>query len=140
MQKGKLIEKLAELVLTRKVPILGDVRDESAEDVRIVLEPKSRNVDPDVLMGTLYRMSELETRFALNMNVLIDGVTPRVCGLRDVLQAFLDHRRDVLLRRSAFRIGELTIGSKCSKASSSPTSTWTGSSTSSATTTRRRRR
>ncbi|MEM7489920.1 MAG: DNA gyrase subunit A, partial [Pseudomonadota bacterium] len=81
VQKGKLIEKLAELVLQKKVPILADVRDESADDIRIVLEPKSRNVDPDVLMSTLYRTSELETRFSLNMNVLIDGVTPKVCGL-----------------------------------------------------------
>ncbi|SDZ56040.1 DNA topoisomerase IV subunit A [Jannaschia faecimaris] len=107
VQKGKLIEKLAELVLAKKVPILGDIRDESADDIRIVLEPKSRNVDPDVLMNTLYRMSELETRFSLNMNVLIDGVTPRVCGLREVLQAFLDHRRDVLLRRSAYRMEKI---------------------------------
>ena len=107
VQKGKLIEKLAELVTTKKVPILGDIRDESAEDIRIVLEPKSRNVDPDVLMSTLYRNSELETRFSLNMNVLIDGVTPRVCGLRDVLQAFLDHRRDVLLRRSRHRMDKI---------------------------------
>lgn len=107
VQKGKLIEKLADLVLAKKVPILGDIRDESADDVRIVLEPKSRNVDPDVLMNTLYRMSDLETRFSLNMNVLIDGVTPRVCGLREVLQAFLDHRRDVLLRRSAHRMEKI---------------------------------
>ncbi|CTQ50083.1 DNA topoisomerase IV subunit A [Jannaschia donghaensis] len=107
VQKGKLIEKLAELVLAKKVPILGDIRDESADDVRIVLEPKSRNVDPDVLMNTLYRMSELETRFSLNMNVLIDGVTPRVCGLREVLQAFLDHRRDVLIRRSTHRMEKI---------------------------------
>ncbi|MGB3556471.1 MAG: DNA topoisomerase IV subunit A [Jannaschia sp.] len=104
VQKGKLIEKLAELVTAKKVPILGDIRDESADDVRIVLEPKSRNVDPDVLMSTLYRLSELETRFSLNMNVLVDGVTPRVCSLREVLQAFLDHRRDVLLRRSRHRM------------------------------------
>ncbi|WP_179381561.1 DNA topoisomerase IV subunit A [Jannaschia marina] len=107
VQKGKLIEKLAELVLQKKVPILADVRDESADDVRIVLEPKSRNVDPDVLMNTLYRLSDLETRFSLNMNVLIDGVTPRVCGLREVLQAFLDHRRDVLLRRSQHRMDKI---------------------------------
>jgi topoisomerase-4 subunit A len=104
VQKGKLIEKLAELVLQKKVPILADVRDESADDIRIVLEPRSRNVDPDVLMSTLYRLSDLETRFSLNMNVLIDGVTPKVCGLREVLQAFLDHRRDVLLRRSRHRM------------------------------------
>ena len=107
VQKGKLIEKLAELVLAKKVSILADVRDESAEDIRIVLEPRSRNVDPAVLMATLYRLSELETRFALNMNVLIDGVTPRVCSLREVLQAFLDHRRDVLLRRSRHRMARI---------------------------------
>ena len=104
VQKGKLIEKLADLVTSKKVPILADIRDESADDIRIVLEPRTRNVDPDVLMQTLYRLSELETRFPLNMNVLIDGVTPRVCGLREVLQAFLDHRRDVLLRRSRHRM------------------------------------
>ncbi|MEM8849387.1 MAG: DNA topoisomerase IV subunit A [Pseudomonadota bacterium] len=107
VQKGKLIEKLAELVLQKKVPILADIRDESADDIRIVLEPKSRNVDPDVLMSTLYRTSELETRFSLNMNVLIDGVTPKVCGLRGVLQAFLDHRRDVLFRRSRHRMAKI---------------------------------
>ncbi len=107
VQKGKLIERLAELIQLKKVPILADVRDESADDVRIVLEPKSRNVDPDVLMSMLYRQSELETRFSLNMNVLIDGVTPRVCGLREVLQAFLDHRRNVLLRRSKHRIEKI---------------------------------
>ncbi|CUH39193.1 DNA topoisomerase 4 subunit A [Jannaschia seosinensis] len=107
VQKGKLIEKLAELIQTKKVPILADVRDESADDIRIVLEPKSRNVDPDVLMSTLYRQSEMETRFSLNMNVLIDGVTPKVCGLREVLQAFLDHRRDVLLRRARHRLEQI---------------------------------
>ncbi len=107
VQKGKLIERLAELIHLKRVPILADVRDESADDVRIVLEPKSRNVDPDVLMSTLYRQSELETRFSLNMNVLIDGVTPRVCGLREVLQAFLDHRRDVLRRRSTHRMQKI---------------------------------
>ncbi|WP_371156834.1 DNA topoisomerase IV subunit A [Jannaschia sp. 2305UL9-9] len=107
VQKGKLIEKLAELVTAKKVPILGDIRDESADDIRIVLEPKTRNVDPDVLMSTLYRLSDLETRFSLNMNVLIDGVTPRVCSLREVLQAFLDHRQDVLLRRSRHRMAKI---------------------------------
>lgn len=107
VQKGKLIEKLAELVTAKKVPILGDIRDESAEDIRIVLEPKTRNVDPDILMNTLYKMSELETRFSLNMNVLIDGLTPKVCSLREVLQAFLDHRQDVLLRRSRHRMAKI---------------------------------
>ena len=94
VQKSKLIEKLAELIQTKKVPILADVRDESADDVRIVLEPRSKNVDPQMLMGTLFRQSDLETRFSLNMNVLIDGRTPKVCSLKEVLRAFLDHRRE----------------------------------------------
>ena len=105
--KSKLIEKLAELIQTKRVPLLADVRDESADDVRIVLEPRSRNVDADVLMGTLFRLSDLEIRFALNMNVLIDGRTPKVCSLKEVLRAFLDHRREVLLRRSRHRLGKI---------------------------------
>ncbi len=105
--KSRLIERIAELIQTRKVPLLGDIRDESAEDVRIVLEPKTRNVDPDMLMGLLYRASDLETRFALNMNVLIDGVTPKVCSLREVLRAFLDFRREVLQRRSRHRVEKI---------------------------------
>ncbi|NGM45157.1 DNA topoisomerase IV subunit A [Rhodobacter sp. SGA-6-6] len=107
VQKSKLIEKLAELIQLKKVPLLADVRDESAEDVRIVLEPRARTVDPEVLMGTLYRNSDLETRFSLNMNVLIDGRVPRVCGLKEVLRAFLDHRREVLRRRSEHRIEKI---------------------------------
>jgi topoisomerase-4 subunit A len=105
--KSKLIEKLAELIQTKRVPLLADVRDESADDVRIVLEPRSRNVDADVLMGTLFRLSDLEIRFALNMNVLIDGRTPKVCSLKEVLRAFLDHRREVLVRRSRHRLGKI---------------------------------
>ena len=105
--KSRLIEKLAEVIQTRKVPLLADVRDESADDVRIVLEPKSRSVDPDLLMGMLFKNSDLETRFSLNMNVLTDGVTPRVCGLREVLRAFLDHRREVLIRRSQHRLDKI---------------------------------
>ena len=104
VQKSKLIERLAELIQTRKIPILADVRDESAEDVRIVLEPRARNVDPEQLMGALFRASDLEIRFNLNMNVLIDGRVPKVCSLKEVLRAFLDHRREVLLRRAAFRL------------------------------------
>ncbi len=104
VQKSKLIEKLAELIQTRKIPILADVRDESADDLRIVLEPKSKNVEPDVLMNTLFRQSDLEVRFSVNMNVLIDGHTPRVCALREILRAFLDHRREVLIRRSQHRL------------------------------------
>jgi topoisomerase-4 subunit A len=100
VQKSKLIEKLAELIQLKKVPLLADVRDESAEDVRLILEPRARNVDPDVLMGSLFRNSDLELRFSLNMNVLIDGRVPKVCSLKEVLRAFLDHRREVLQRRS----------------------------------------
>ncbi len=105
--KSKLIERIAELIQTRKVPILADIRDESAEDVRIVLEPRSRNVDPAVLMGLLYRNCDLELRVPLNMNVLIDGRTPRVCSLREVLRAFLDHRREGLQRRSRHRLAKI---------------------------------
>lgn len=107
VQKSRLIERLAELIQTKKIPLLADVRDESAADVRIVLEPRARNVDPEVLMGTLFRNSDLEIRFNLNMNVLIDGRVPKVCSLREVLRAFLDHRRDVLQRRSQHRIGKI---------------------------------
>ncbi len=107
VQKSKLIEKLAELIQLKKVPILADVRDESADDIRVVLEPRSRTVDPEVLMGTLFRSSDLEIRFAMNMNVLIDGRTPKVCSLKEVLRAFLDHRRDVLQRRSRHRLEKI---------------------------------
>ncbi|MBB4265501.1 DNA topoisomerase IV subunit A [Roseospira visakhapatnamensis] len=107
VQKTKLIERIADLVMNRKVPLLGDVRDESAEDVRIVLEPRSRGVDPDTLMEQLFRQTELETRFNLNMNVLdADGV-PRVMDLREVLQAFLDHRHEVLVRRTRHRLDKI---------------------------------
>ncbi|MFV0513294.1 MAG: DNA topoisomerase IV subunit A [Jhaorihella sp.] len=107
VQKSKLIEKIADLIQTRKIPILADIRDESADDVRMVIEPRSKNVDPEILMGMLYRNSELEVRFSLNMNVLIDGVTPRVCSMKEVLRAFLDFRREVLIRRSRHRLGKI---------------------------------
>ncbi|MGR3501535.1 DNA topoisomerase IV subunit A [Pseudaestuariivita sp.] len=107
VQKSKLIEKLAEVIQTKKVPILSDVRDESADDIRIVLEPRTRNVDADVLMNMLYRNSDLEVRFSLNMNVLIDGITPKVCSMKEVLRAFLDFRREVLQRRSAHRLEKI---------------------------------
>jgi len=107
VQKSKLIERIADLIQTRKVPILADVRDESTEDVRLILEPRSKNVDAEALMGLMYRNSDLELRFSLNMNVLIDGVTPRVCSLKEVLRAFLDFRRDVLLRRSRHRMEKI---------------------------------
>jgi topoisomerase-4 subunit A len=105
--KSRLIEKLAELIQLKKVPLLADVRDESADDVRIVLEPRARTVDADMLMGMLFRNSDLETRFSLNMNVLIDGRVPKVCSLKECLRAFLDHKRDVLIRRSQHRIDKI---------------------------------
>lgn len=107
VQKSKLIEKLAEVIQLKKVPLLADVRDESAEDLRIVLEPRSRTVEPDMLMGMLFRNSDLEIRFSLNMNVLIDGLTPKVCSMKEVLRAFLDHRREVLIRRSQHRMDKI---------------------------------
>ena len=107
VQKSKLIEKLAEVIQTKKVPLLADVRDESADDIRVVLEPRARTVDPDVMMGMLFKNSDLETRFSLNMNVLIDGLTPKVCSVKEVLRAFLDHRRDVLIRRSQHRLDKI---------------------------------
>jgi topoisomerase-4 subunit A len=107
VQKSRLIEALAGLVSERKAPLLGDVRDESAEDVRIVLEPRSRAVDPAMLMEQLFKLSELEARVPVNINVLVDGVTPRVIGLAEALRQWLDHRRAVLLRRSAHRLAAI---------------------------------
>ena len=107
IQKSRLVERIAALVTERKVPILADVNDESAEDVRLVLEPRSGNVDPDVLMETLFKQTDLEVRVPLNLNVLDATRTPRVMSLREALQAFLDHRRDVLIRRSKHRIGKI---------------------------------
>jgi topoisomerase-4 subunit A len=103
VQKARLIEQLAELIETKKAPLLGDVRDESTEEIRLILEPKSKNVEPEVLMESLFRLSDLETRFPINMNVLDARGTPRVMGLKACLQAFLDHRREVLIRRSEWR-------------------------------------
>ena len=107
VQKSKLIEKIAELIQLKKLPILADVRDESAEDIRLVLEPRAKTVDPTVLMETLFRMSDLEIRFNLNLNTLIDGRTPKVCSMKEVLKAFIDHKRDVLLRRSKHRMDKI---------------------------------
>ena len=107
VKKSKLIEKIAEGIDAKKLPLLGDVRDESAEDVRLVLEPKSKNVDATLLMESLFKTTDLEVRFALNMNVLIDGRVPQVSSLRDVLRAFLDHRREVLGRRARHRLGKI---------------------------------
>src|SRR6516165_3459557 len=107
VQKGKLIERVAEIINAKKLPILEDVRDESAEDVRIVLEPRTGNVPAELLMEQLFKQTDLEIRFPLNLNVLDKDNTPRVMNLREALQAFLDHRRDVLVRRSTFRLAEI---------------------------------
>jgi topoisomerase-4 subunit A len=107
VQKSRLIEKLAELISERKLPLVADVRDESAEDVRIVLEPRARTIDPALMMETLFKLSELESRFSLNMNVLVDGVTPRVVSLDEALRQWLDHRRAVLQRRSKHRLAAI---------------------------------
>jgi topoisomerase-4 subunit A len=107
VQKSKLIGALAELVENKKAPLLGDVRDESAETIRIVLEPRARTVEPAVLMESLFKLSELETRVPLNMNVLDAHGAPRVMNLKEVLKAFLDHRRDVLQRRSRRRLAKI---------------------------------
>jgi len=107
VQKSRLIEKIAELLIAKKLPLLDDVRDESTEDVRLVLEPKSRSVNPDILMESLFKLTELETRFPLNMNVLSNGKVPNVLSLREVLKQWLEHRKDVLIRRSRHRLGEI---------------------------------
>jgi topoisomerase-4 subunit A len=107
VQKSRLIERIAELIEQKKLPMLDDVRDESAEDVRIVLIPKSRTVDADVLMEQLFRLSDLESRIPLNMNVLDGGLIPRVMSLKDVLVAFINHRRNVLERRSEHRLEKI---------------------------------
>ena len=107
VQKSRLIEKLAELLNDKKLPLVADVRDESAEDVRVVIEPKNRAVAPGVMMEQLFRASELETRFPMNMNVLVDGVVPKVVSLEQALRQWLDHRRTVLVRRSRHRLGKI---------------------------------
>lgn len=107
VQKSRLIEKIAELLIARKLPLLEDIRDESAEDIRIVLVPKSRTVDPGILMESLFKLTELESRFSLNMNVLSRGKVPNVLSLKSVLREWLDHRREVLLRRSRHRLAEI---------------------------------
>ncbi|HWA48408.1 MAG TPA: DNA gyrase subunit A, partial [Dongiaceae bacterium] len=107
VQKSKLIEKIAELLQEKKLPFLDDIQDESAADVRVVLVPKSRNVEPDHLMEQLFRQTDLETRFSLNMNVLDANQVPRVMSLPEVLRAYLDHRREVLQKRTRFRLAEI---------------------------------
>ncbi|MEM8643455.1 MAG: DNA topoisomerase IV subunit A [Pseudomonadota bacterium] len=105
--KARLVSRIAELLQAKKLPLLADVRDESAEDVRLVLEPKSRSVDPALLMESLFKLTELETRISLNMNVLSEGKIPNVLGLRQVLLEWLDHRQEVLVRRSNFRLSKI---------------------------------
>jgi topoisomerase-4 subunit A len=107
VQKDRLIERMAEQLRNKKTPLMANLLDESAEDIRIVIEPKSRTVDPELLMESLYKVTDLETRFNLNLNVLrADGV-PQVMNLRELLQAFLDHRHEVLVRRTKFRLEKI---------------------------------
>jgi topoisomerase-4 subunit A len=107
VQKARLIEQIAQLLEEKKLPLLADLRDESTEQVRVVLEPKSRNVEPAVLMETLFRATALESRFPLNMNVLDANRTPRVMSLKEVLRSWLDHRHEVLQRRTNHRLGAI---------------------------------
>ncbi len=107
VQKARLIERVADLLQNRKLPFLEDIIDESTADVRVVLVPKSRAVEPDLLMEQMFKQTDLESRFALNMNVLDADHTPRVMNLREVLQAYLDHRHEVLVRRTEFRLGKI---------------------------------
>ena len=107
VQKSRLIERMADMLQAKKLPFLADIRDESAEDLRIVLEPKSRRLEPDVVMESLFRLTDLETRVPLNLNVLDGNGRPGVMTLREALNAWLAHRRIVLLRRSQFRLGKI---------------------------------
>ncbi|CAN5388304.1 DNA topoisomerase IV subunit A [soil metagenome] len=107
VQKSRLIERIAELLNEKKLLLVGDIRDESAEDVRIVIEPKSKNVDPEVLMETLFKQTELESKIPLNLNVLVKGRIPKVLGLAECLREWLDHLRDVLVRRANYRKSQI---------------------------------
>src|SRR5499433_2082083 len=107
VQKSRLVEKIAELVNDKKLPLVGDAHDESAEDVRLVIEPRARTVDPVLMMESLFKLTELESRIPLNMNVLVKGKVPKVIGLAEALREWLDHRRDVLVRRSNFRLKQI---------------------------------
>jgi len=107
VQKSRLVERIAELINEKKLPLVADVRDESAEDIRLVIEPRARTVDPAIMMEGLFKLTELESRIPLNMNVLIKGKIPKVVGLAEVLREWLDHRRDVLLRRSNYRLKQI---------------------------------
>ncbi|MCP4621421.1 MAG: DNA topoisomerase IV subunit A [Bradyrhizobium sp.] len=107
VQKSRLIEKIAELLNEKKLPLVADIRDESADDIRIVIEPRAKTVDPELLMESLFKLTELESRISLNLNVLIKGKIPKVVGLAECLREWLDHLRDVLIRRSNFRKGKI---------------------------------
>lgn len=107
VKKSQLIEKIAALLAERKLPLLDDVRDESADDIRLLLIPKNRNVDPNVLMESLFRASELEVKIPLNLNILDKNCIPQVMDLRGALQSYLDHRQDVLVRRSRYQLAQI---------------------------------
>ena len=107
VQQSRLVEKIAELLNEKKLPLVADVRDESAEDIRLVIEPRSRTVDPELMMESLFRLTELESRIPLNLNVLLKGRVPKVVGLAECLREWLDHLRDVLIRRSNYRKGQI---------------------------------
>ena len=107
VQKSRLVERIAELINEKKLPLVADVRDESAEDIRLVIEPRARTVDAALLMEGLFKLTELESRIPLNMNVLVKGKVPRVIGLAEALREWLDHRRDVLVRRSNYRLKQI---------------------------------
>jgi topoisomerase IV subunit A len=107
VQKSRLVEKIAELLNDKKLPLVADVRDESAEDLRLIIEPRARTVDAELMMESLFKLTELENRIPLNMNVLVQGKVPKVLGLAEVLRAWLDHRRDVLLRRTNHRLRQI---------------------------------
>jgi topoisomerase-4 subunit A len=107
VQKSRLVEKIAELLNEKKLPLVGDVRDESAEDIRLVIEPKSRSVDPALMMESLFRLTELESKIPVNINVLVKGRVPKVLGLAEALREWLDHLRDVLIRRSNYRKAQI---------------------------------
>jgi len=107
VQKGRLIERLAELINEKKLPLVADARDESAQDIRLVIEPRSRAVDAELLMESLFKLTELESRIPLNMNVLVKGRIPQVVGLAEALSEWLAHRREVLLRRAKFRLNQI---------------------------------
>src|SRR6266702_3728408 len=107
VQKGRLVERLAELINDKKLPLVADMRDESAEDIRLVFEPRSRTVDAEIMMESLFKLTELESRIPLNMNVLVKGRIPKVVSLAEALTEWLAHRREVLLRRAKFRLGQI---------------------------------